>query len=156
MRFISSSKLLAAIALVAVSIFFSPARADTIALDSSRGVGNQPWTGALSMPAGQYSIVAQDFSAADLNGNVNFGGVGPTINTGGLISFVDSSRYSNTPALIYPEIVVGGAYPPSGFDAGTFQFTAAGPEPSTYLLLLAGLGFVGFIARRRSTLTRAA
>jgi len=31
-----------------------------------------------------------------------------------------------------------------------YQLTAAVPEPETYAMLLAGLGLVGFMARRKS------
>lgn len=40
--------------------------------------------------------------------------------------------------------------PAAGFEgAGSISFTAAVPEPETYGMLLAGLGMIGFMARRR-------
>jgi hypothetical protein len=42
----------------------------------------------------------------------------------------------------------------SGHDAAVTGFAAAIPEPGTYAMLLAGLGMMGFIARRRSQLGR--
>jgi len=51
---------------------------------------------------------------------------------------------------------------PDGYDVGidniafTVSAVAAIPEPSTYALMLAGLGFVGFVARRRRSLQFAA
>lgn len=78
-------------------------------------------------------------------GNVNFGGD------------INSSTWS--PILSSPLVV------PAGATAAFLEFSAAGggrlgafqiddvalvPEPSTYAMLLAGLGFVGFMARRRA------
>jgi len=49
-------------------------------------------------------------------------------------------------------IWAAGATDPAGevaFFSTPITFTAAIPEPSTYALMLAGLGFVGFVANRR-------
>ena len=35
------------------------------------------------------------------------------------------------------------------FEMDNLKFTAAVPEPQTYAMLLAGLGLMGFVARRR-------
>lgn len=44
------------------------------------------------------------------------------------------------------------AYTMNGLDgAGSISYTAAVPEPESYAMLLAGLGLMGLIARRRST-----
>jgi hypothetical protein len=209
--------------LIATTIGISfPANAQTIALTSVRGTGNQIFTGALGMDfdvlsgieitrlgafdsgqdgfvnninvgifdrntgtlvaglsavlntgntvavgqsrffdlpnvvlaPGNYSIVAQGFGAADLNGNAGLGGPPPTVDTGGgLIAFVGSGRFTAAPALVYPTVVDTG--PANRYDAGTFEFIPAtigttAPEPgSLALLALTGLPVVGAVIRRR-------
>jgi hypothetical protein len=103
---------------------------------------------------GNYSIVAQGFGAADLNGNAGLGGPPPTVDTGGgLIAFVGSGRFTAAPALVYPTVVDTG--PANRYDAGTFEFIPAtigttAPEPgSLALLALTGLPVVGAVIRRR-------
>lgn len=192
---------------IAVLLASSVASADTVALSSSRSVGNQSYGGALGMDfdvlstititqlgafdsgldgfssgtvqvgifnrnsgalagtsasfignssvlsgnqrfidvvdftlsPGQYSIVAVGFSATNRNGNFQFGGTSPVINTGGgLISFVGASRYSSSTSLTFPNLIDGGGV--TQYDAGTFQFTSAIPEPGTSLTLLMGVG----------------
>jgi len=59
------------------------------------------------------------------------------------------SSFINSPSEISP---VGAGFA-SGFritqGRGSVNFTAPIPEPETYALLLAGLGAVGWVARRR-------
>lgn len=194
-----------------------PALADFIALDSTRAIGVQNWTGALGMDfnvnsairltqlgaydsgangfagpvqvgifsrttqslvglsatlttantttsgdglnryfdvtdfdlgPGQYSIVAVGFDSFDLNGNTGFGGVPPTIDTGGgLISFVGVSRYTSNTSLVFPTTLDGG--PANRYDAGTFQFVAV-PEPGTFALVGLALSAIGLARRRRA------
>lgn len=109
--------------------------------------------GRFFLGEGQYSIVAQGFSGADLNGNVTFGGPAPTINTGGgSIAFVGTARYdaARTPALVFPGTADSG--PANQYDAGTFEFLSGqlAPEPGTFALLSLGLFPVAaMVARRR-------
>ncbi|HEX2826626.1 MAG TPA: PEP-CTERM sorting domain-containing protein [Burkholderiales bacterium] len=208
-------KLLLASAL-AGSLHASVAQADFIALDSTRGIGNQAWTGPLGMDfnvvttikvtqvgafdsgqdgfvnaitvgifnrdtqtlvplssytltsadtllgqsrygdindvilnVGRYSIVAQGFGSADLNGNTGGGSGGPTIDTGGgAISFVGGARYSGVGAFTYPTIIDGG--PSNRYDAGTFQFSVV-PEPTSAALVGIALGVLGMSRRRRKS-----
>lgn len=114
-------------------------------------VGNQRFfdIADFNLAAGNYSIVAVGFSNADQNGNNNFGPPTPTINTGGLLSFVGSARYQNTGsfALVFPTTADAG--PANRYDAGTFMFTSVVPEPSGYALALAAMGVLGGSAMRR-------
>lgn len=209
----------APIVLAVLSVLATTAAADTIALSSSRAIGNQTWTEALGMDfdvitpitvtqlgafdssqdgfgadvavgifdrgsgtlvgvsallsgvlnpvvgyqrfadiadfnlgIGQYSIVAVGFGVANPNGNTDFGGSGPGIDTaGGLINFVGKARYNNSgnTSLALPSIIDGG--PVNRYDAGTFQYTAVVPEAEGYALALAGIGVVAFAMRRRRT-----
>ncbi len=87
--------------------------------------------------AGDYSIVAVGFNALDLNSNIDFGGVGPTKNDGGALTFTGTARYDFSPTLLLPSSIDIG--PSNRYDAGTFEFVAIPvpeigpvPEPSTF------------------------
>ena len=49
----------------------------------------------------------------------------------------------------YIDFRVEGNYATNGMGLKVVSFTAAVPEPGTYAMMLAGLGLVGFVARRR-------
>ncbi|MCB1758858.1 MAG: PEP-CTERM sorting domain-containing protein [Gammaproteobacteria bacterium] len=98
---------------------------------------------------GSYSIVAIGYNASNPNGNSGSVGPAPTINSGGLISFVNGGRYQLAVALAFPTIGDGG--PANRYDAGTFQFEAASaiPAPATLALLGLGLTIIGFSSRAK-------
>lgn len=105
-----------------------------------------------NLAAGRYSIVAIGFSNQDQNGNVGvfpYAGPSSTMNTGGgLIQFVGDARYgAQGGSFAYPLTTVDTG-PANRYDAGTFSFTQAVPEPSTYALALAAIAIVGGFARR--------
>ena len=105
---------------------------------------------------GQYSIVAFGFSSLNQNGNSGLGGSGPTQDTGGgAISFIGSGRYDSTLSAGFslPSTLDGG--PTNRYDAGTFTFTTAVPEPGEWAMMLAGIGMIGLLARRRKATTSA-
>ena len=68
------------------------------------------------------------------NGNQNFSQYVQFSGLGG--SKITSLSFTNLPAT-------------DAFETANFSVTAAVPEPQTYALLLAGLGAVAFVARRR-------
>lgn len=110
-------------------------------------------------------ILSQSFSAAagaytlsfDLTHNPNSHGAGLDVFVGGAhYSFDGSTPVTNhtvnftstggMQALVFSS-VGGDGY--SGAVLDNVSVTAAVPEPETYAMMLAGLGLVGFIARRR-------
>lgn len=96
---------------------------------------------------GNYSVVAVGFSAADPNGNVNLGSLGPaTDDGGGLLTFTGVGRYDSNLSLDYPATCVG-CVVPTQFDAGTFEFTAT-PEPGTFGMFGLGSALAFAIVRR--------
>mgnify|MGYP000976797337 CR=1 FL=1 len=107
-----------------------------------------------TLAAGHYSIVAVGYSATEPNGNSYGTGLASTTNTGGgAISFVGTSRYTGTTSLVFPTTTDNSV---ARYSAGSFKFQAAPvPEPETYALMLAGLGALGFMGRRRKGASKA-
>jgi hypothetical protein len=125
-------------------------------------VGNSRFSsvGPFNLSAnGAYSIVAVGYNANELNGNHYFGGSLSTINTGaGLISFTGISRFNFGVGAVLSQPTIPDNYSFSGYpnggpanryDAGTFTFTSAVPEPSEWAMMLGGLLTIGCIAKRR-------
>ncbi len=82
-----------------------------------------------------------DFGSATLNGiNLN------VVNAGAQFS---ASYYNNIPVSGILTLIINGSTTGGASYAGTLDVTSPVPEPETYGMLLAGLGVVGFLARRR-------
>lgn len=84
---------------------------------------------AVSLPAGEYSIVATGFTGSDPNGNtMGSGAMVKTQNSGGgLITFVGTSRYDYAAGLYLPQIPDAEMV---RYLAGSFQFSANGSNGS--------------------------
>lgn len=101
---------------------------------------------------GAYEVDAVGFSGADMNGNLNLGSSsGPALNTGGGLLTFTGAAYDGNGSLDAPATCASCKTAPSPqdqqFDAGTFMFEAATPEPSTGILIVCGLALVA--SRRR-------
>lgn len=84
----------------------------------------------VTLPAGQYTIVAKGYSNIERNGNSQ--NAATSVENGlGAIQFVGTARYSaNTPAgFAFPTIIDGG--PSNRYMAGTFTFTTGGANMVT-------------------------
>ncbi len=74
---------------------------------------------------------------------MNFSNTGPV----GSFFAVFTNLSISSPVAIYPEYLPA---PPIFNDSGTFDISAAPvPEPETYAMMLAGLGLLGAVTRRR-------
>jgi PEP-CTERM motif len=81
---------------------------------------------------GSYLFQSSSLLGLVYNGNQDFASyVGFTADAGEFITSLTFSSSSNA------------------FEASNFSVTAPVPEPETYALMLAGLGVIGFVARRR-------
>lgn len=92
---------------------------------------------AVILNPGNYTAVAVGFSSADPNGNTGFqGGVGAVEDSSGLLTYTGSARFDadQTGLLIFPETTDTG--PANRYDAGTFEFSSAAPEPGTFGLAI--------------------
>jgi hypothetical protein len=82
-----------------------------------------------------------DFTSATLNG------VALALDNGAKYSTIDFTDLPVNGQLTL--VITGKAFGDVGSYAGTLDVTSAVPEPTTYGMLLGGLGLMGFLARRR-------
>ncbi|MBA3697006.1 MAG: PEP-CTERM sorting domain-containing protein [Methylotenera sp.] len=85
-----------------------------------------------------FDLVASDMTTVLATGT--FGNFGPRLALGGLTSLNGAGEY-----FIHIAGIASGA----GTYNGTVSMVSPVPEPETYGMLLAGLGMIGFVARRR-------
>ena len=102
------------------------------------------FTGNVTVTNGQHFSVTHDDGLTLIIGGLNLGfNPGPTAPT--VTDIVYTGPSGNFPfQLVYGECCGG----PAVLQVD-LPFTAAVPEPETYALMLAGLGALGFVARRR-------
>jgi hypothetical protein len=106
--------------------------------------------GIFTLPAVQHFAFSGFSNFADIGAGLSFGGLGVEFDTSTVGVFDDlvqldllghnASNYSGSLGSIYLDVI------------GEVTPTAAIPEPETYAMLFAGLGLLGFAARRRRRL----
>lgn len=157
-----NAKALTAAALLALSALSATAGTSTFDVDGSATFGNDAFTTLGSfkqtitfdgLAAGNYNIVGDltgtrvVFSRVTLDGHDWLLSAG----AGGQLRLGYIEYLGGAPLTLELEGVVDASK--STFKqakySGTLAVTAAVPEPETYALLLAGLGAVGFVVRRR-------
>lgn len=145
-----------------------PTAANTYSVSHSPGSFNDMYSFSLSTLSDTVSSAVSLFLPG-------LGGGGPSYNiTGGTLSLfsdpsglggphtlVSSVAFGSTNSVLAVSHVTAGQYfwdvsgTASGSLGGVYMFsanTAPVPEPGTYAMILAGLGLLGFIAKRRSGL----
>ena len=104
------------------------------------------FTGLVTVTTGQTFTVTHDDGLTLIIGGLDLGfSSGPTAPTTSLATYTGPSG-TFAFQLVYGECCGG----PAVLQVD-LPFTAAVPEPETYALMLAGLGALGFVARRRRT-----
>jgi len=86
------------------------------------------------------NVTWQAFSSSNLIGSGTL-----SLSPGTIIGFSDASGFD---LLRYTNVEAGGLFAPA-FDSVHAQFTPAIPEPEIYAMMIAGLGVLGFVTRRR-------
>jgi hypothetical protein len=109
---------------------------------------------SFTLTPGSYSIVATNDVNYNSSGAVNT--TSTTNDGGGLISFINTARYSPSTTFSLPATIDQG--PANRYDAGSFQFVAASgsnsttiPEPASALLLGAGLAGMALLRRKQAS-----
>ena len=95
-------------------------------------------TSTKSISFSTFDLLAADMSTVLATGT--FGNFGPRLALGGLSSLNTAGEYF---------IHIAGISSGVGSYNGTISLVSPVPEPETYGMLLAGLGMIGFVARRR-------
>jgi hypothetical protein len=140
---------------VNVANWSASAKTGTVSLDALLGFG----TGSVASTFYTGNVYTQSYSLAS-GDSVDLGGVktvaGSVSYSTGLAYFLTSS-VTGTAGVKALSHSVGGEdvdtwFITSALSSGTvtYNYTAAVPEPETYGMLLAGLGLVGAIARRKN------
>jgi len=145
-----------AVAAIAATAFGGALAADqTVSFNANRAAFASGYTNVLdggsdvitfdNLASGTYEFkLSLSALFADVK-SVSLNGVAGTVMNGSFYSFGYISGTANTPLQL---TIVGTALSADAHYSGEMRVTAV-PEPETYALMLAGLGAVGFMARRR-------
>ena len=119
--------------------------------------GSAAFNATIAGGTSSFSIGFGDFNSDAETGYLEaFDSLGNSLDSDS--AFIPGSLYggatlavsSGSPNIAYVRFWTGGDYPGSVYwDNAEYGGTAAVPEPETYAMMLAGLGMLGFIARRR-------